>query len=298
MSTGAYPLRSMKQQVPEEQVRALEEGRAFVDGTGLCKVRVTGTNAPRWLNDLLTADIEGLAEGRAVRSLLLTPTGYVRADVHVLRIGEGFLLLQRPDQPAGIDELLRPYVLSSDVHMLDESGDLGVASVLDPGARTIGHAGNRPSILGEGMDLVFPAADSLRMVTMLVKKGLLEVGSEAVEVSRIRRGIPRFPVDVGEDSLPAEAGLESAIDFAKGCFLGQESVAKVRNLGHPPGVVRALRAQTRVDPGEPVLADGEEVGAVTSAAPLGEGSALLARVSWDARAANLATPRGDPLLPP
>ena len=100
---------------------------------------------------------------------------------------------------------------------------------------------------------------------------------------RIRRGIPRFPVDLDEDSLPAEADLEPTIDFTKGCFLGQESVAKVRNLGHPPRVVLALRSEEPTSAGEPVLAGGDEVGVVTSSTTIQHGSALLARVRWAAR---------------
>jgi folate-binding protein YgfZ len=113
----------------------------------------------------------------------------------------------------------------------------------------------------------------------------------------VRRGVARFPVDVDEDSLPAEAGLEPAIDLAKGCFLGQESVAKVRNLGHPPRVVLALRAEGPVGPGEPVVTGGREVGRVTSAAPAPDGMALLARVRWEARSEALTTVAGEPLRP-
>ena len=98
----------------------------------------------------------------------------------------------------------------------------------------------------------------------------------------IRRGIARTGVDLGPDALPAEAGLEDTIDFTKGCFLGQESVAKVANLGHPPRLVVAVRATTPVAPGATVLADGEPVGSITSAAHDDGGTAAIARVRWEA----------------
>ncbi len=88
--------------------------------------------------------------------------------------------------------------------------------------------------------------------------GSVPVGPEALEAWRIRHGLARFPVDLDADSLPAEAGLdvEPVIDRTKGCYLGQESVARVRNLGHPPRVVLGVRAETPLRPGAPVRSNG------------------------------------------
>jgi folate-binding protein YgfZ len=276
----------------EAEVAALEEGSAFVDGSRLRKIEVTGADAPAWLNDLLTAQVASLAEGQAARSLLLSPTGHIKADFHVLRRADGFLLLQDPEQPNSIDALLEPYLLSSEVRLHDVATDLGVTSVSERVAGMIVRTGSRPSISGLGMDIVFRATDAWKIEAMLLKKNLVEVGTAAVDAWRIRRGVVRFPVDVGEDSIPAEAGLEELIDFTKGCFLGQESVAKVRNLGHPSKVVLALRADGQVGGGDPVVVDDVEVGVVTSATSVGGGPVLLARVAWGSREAALSTRSG------
>jgi folate-binding protein YgfZ len=98
--------------------------------------------------------------------------------------------------------------------------------------------------------------------------------------------------DFGPDALPAEAGLEGTIDFTKGCFLGQESVAKVRNLGHPPWVLRLVRADGPILRGAPVLANGAIVGEVTSVAEGENGTDAIARVRWDAASGPLSTERG------
>ena len=82
-----------------------------------------------------------------------------------------------------------------------------------------------------------------------MRQDLVEVGEVTLEVRRIRAGTPRMGIDFGQDALPAEVGLDWTIDTAKGCFLGQESVAKVRNLGHPPRVLRHLRADAPVGAG-------------------------------------------------
>jgi folate-binding protein YgfZ len=282
------------------ELAALEEERAFADRSSFRTFEVGGADARTWLNDLLTAGVAGLEEGWARRSLLLGPTGRIRADVHVLPWGEGGLLLvQDPAQPASIADLLRPYVLSSAVTIADRSDDVALYCVPGRAADRVGWAGTRPSILGAGIDLVTSPAGSARLESMMLNKQLTEVGEDALEVWRIRRGVARFPVDITEASVPAEAELDHLIDLEKGCFLGQESVAKIRNLGHPPYVVRAASSDADVGPGAEVLAGGEVVGQVTSAAALAAtGTACLVRLRWGAAEAPLATPDGAALQVP
>jgi folate-binding protein YgfZ len=280
----------------EEELAALDEERAFADRSSYRKLQVQGGDARSWLNDLLTAGLADLGEGHARRSLLLSPTGYIRADVSVVATADAFILLQDPAQPRAIGDLLAPYVLSSAVTLTDRTAELSLYSVPGPGAGRVGFAGSRPSVLGEGEDLLTPSAGAARIESMLMNEQLTQVGGGALEVWRIRRGVARFPIDLTEASVPAEAALDAIIDAGKGCFLGQESVAKIRNLGHPAFVVRALRSPAEVRAGAEVLAGGVEVGRITSAAPApGGGTASLARVSWAAAEAALGTAEGVPL---
>ena len=99
-------------------------------------------------------------------------------------------------------------------------------------------------------------------------------------------------VDFGTDALPAEAGLEDAVDFTKGCFLGQESVAKVRNLGHPPRVLLRVRSHAPISPGARVLKGDVPVGEVTSVTQSVDVTDAIARVRWDAASDPLATTAG------
>jgi len=255
----------------ERQVQGLDDGRAVLDLEGWTLTEVRGAEAERWLNDLVTASTEGIRDGEAVRSLLLSPTGRIRADFHVLRspAGERFLLLQGPGQPDAVATLLTPYVLSSDVEL----------AAADP----------------TGL-LVTPRTGPGWTATRDGPSDAVPVGAEAVEAWRIRHGIARFPVDLDADSLPAEAGLdaEPVIDRTKGCYLGQESVARVRNLGHPARVVLAVRADAPLQPGLAVLAEGAHAGIVTSVEPDG-GSRAMVRIRWDARKADLTASGGIPL---
>jgi hypothetical protein len=105
--------------------------------------------------------------------------------------------------------------------------------------------------------------------------------------------------DFDDRSLPSEAGLDATIDATKGCFLGQESVAKVRNLGHPPAVLRPAAASTAVAAGTAVVADGApDAGVVTSAAVAGDGAgtAAIVRVRWSSATADLRTADGVDLV--
>ncbi|HEX9377479.1 MAG TPA: hypothetical protein VGB19_14745 [Actinomycetota bacterium] len=273
-------------------VRALEEDRAFVDLTGWRAVVVSGTDAVRWLNDLVTNRVDDIGEGLVRRSLFLDRTGRIRADVLATALpdGGGLCLVQDPVQARPIDELLGPYVLSSDVTLEDRTGDIGVVVVAN---------GGDPGSLLRFDDAHGEPGDAERrgsLRRLAERDALVEASLPDLELARIRAGLPRFWVDAGEDALPAEAGWEWMIDQAKGCFLGQESVAKVRNLGHPPRPVVALDGEGEVLPMAPIVAGGEEVGRVTSVAPNDAGgTACIGRIRWEAREAELSTAQGVPL---
>jgi tRNA-modifying protein YgfZ len=238
-----------------EEIEALEAGRGVLglDGWGATEVR--GADAERWLNDLVTASTHDLQAGETVRSLLLGPTGRIRADLRMARKDGGFLLLQGPGQPEPIAALLDPYVLSSDVELTPAR----------PGALALTpRPGPRWRLSDHGPDGV-------------------RVGREAFEVWRVRHAIPAFPRDVDVESFPSEAGLdeEPVVDRSKGCYLGQESVARIRNLGHPPRLVVPVEAWGSVHNGDPVFSPEAEVGVVTSVDP--HGPAAMVRIRWDAR---------------
>ena len=167
-----------------------------------------------------------------------------------------------------------------------------MVAVLGDGApRMTGPLVLMPSVTGAGTDFIL-ATDG-QMASRASGTGLVEVGPNDLETWRIRRGVARMMVDFGADALPAEAGLEDAIDFTKGCFLGQESVAKVRNLGHPPRVLlllRSGRADVRGCTG--LLKDGVIVGEVTSVAAASRAS-MRSSASGGMRRANPSRRRPD-----
>jgi tRNA-modifying protein YgfZ len=283
---------------PTDELAAIEGGRALARPDGLRIVRVTGADATAWLHDLVTADIESLEPGQARRSLLLTPTGRIRADFMVGRDADGIWLLQAGDQPNAVHDLLAIYVLSSDVVLTDTSAERSVSSLLDGAADRAGALGMRPSVLGPGCDLVRSGTDlETPWPVGSMPDDLVLVGPDAVERWRILHGDPRMGSDFEEGALPSAVGLDAAIDATKGCFLGQESVAKIRNLGHPPTVLRHRQVADAVVSGSPVFDAGADVGSVTSAASDVEGDTVaIIRVAWASRDAVLTTADGVPFL--
>lgn len=277
----------------ETQIDALKAGRAFVELADWWKIAVAGPEARGWLNDLLSADITAVGAGRSVRSLLLTPTGRIRADVTVIAWEDAFLLVQDSRQPSRIDEMLGPYVLSADVRLEDRTAGVYLAAIPEGDLDATKVTVSRPSCIGPGTDVLAGSADLLSSAL----EAHVPAAPEALEVWRIIRGMPRFPVDLTERSLPQEAALDDVIEYGKGCFLGQEAMAKIKRGGHPTQVVLAAHAERPVQAGEAVISEGDSVGVVTSAATVKGSCEAIVRVRWPSRAARLSTGSGVALRP-
>jgi folate-binding protein YgfZ len=284
----------------------LAAGTAFVDLTAWRKVAVSGSDATTWLNDLVSADIGDLDEGDARRSLLLSPTGQIRAEFTVAVQPDATLLLQDPAQPASIHDLLTRYVLSSDVRLEDRTGEVALLAV--PGASgasavmagdaaaVAGATPSAPSCVGAGVDILGPGA-AHGVLLDAMSADFTRVDATALDTWRVAAGLPRFGVDALEDDLPQEGGFGDAVAFDKGCYLGQEAMAKVRNLGHPRRMLLRLAADDAVAAGDVIQSGGRVVGAITSAAATGGRWVVLAKVRWEARDAALSTASGTPLSP-
>jgi folate-binding protein YgfZ len=274
----------------------LAAGTAFVDLTSWRKIAVSGSDATTWLNDLVSADIGALGEGEARRSLLLSPTGQIRAEFTVALQPDATLLLQDPAQPASIHDLLARYVLSSDVRLEDRTDACMLLAVPGATPASIALAGDAaavaaatpsaPSCVGAGVDLLGPVASHDVLIDAM-SSDFERVDAAALDAWRVAAGVPRFGVDALEGDLPQEGGFGDAVAFDKGCYLGQEAMAKVRNLGHPRRMLLRLEADRAVHAGDAVESGGRVVGAITSAAATGGGWSVLAKVRWDARDAPL-----------
>jgi tRNA-modifying protein YgfZ len=235
-------------------------------------VRAAGPDAIEYLQGQLSQDIGALAVGSSARSFVLQPMGKVDAWVRVTRTGADEAVL---DVDAGHGDALmarlRRFLLrtKADVDPLDWRA----VALRGPGA-----AAAVPVATGGDVLVVpagWPGVDGVDLVGRAVEPppGMPEADPSAYESLRIRSGVPRMGAELTEATIPAEAGqwvIDASVSFTKGCFTGQELVARIDSRGgHVPRRLRGLAvgAAERPPVGAPVVVDGAEVGKVTSVAP-------------------------------
>lgn len=245
-----------------EGVARLRPGGGGAGVAGACAlVWVEGPDAPGFLQGLLSNDVVALAPGSAARALLLTNKGKLQVDLRAHRDGpEAYTLVVEPAAGPGLAEALERYHFSEDLELLGPEP----AECL-----TVGGVPAPPSA---GADLVVPGAvpGTWDLVgadarALLGTAGLPEAPAEALEVLRVEAGAPLLGRDVTEGNLVQEAGLESvAVSFDKGCYLGQETVARAQYRGRVNRNLRGLRLDRPAAAGAAVHLDGREVGRVTS----------------------------------
>ncbi len=246
---------------------------AIVDRSDRGFVRVTGPDARSFLQALVSADVEALADGDAAESLLLHPQGKLDVAFRLVRVAGDDLWLDT-------DHGLAPQLVASlqrfrirvDVAIDDRSDGWGMISVVGADLAPGADGPCRVVRTRVGADVLGPSGELEAVRDRLLANGAVGVGPVAWEAFRIEQGIPVQPVDIDERTIPQEAELElDAVSFTKGCFIGQELVCRIDSRGH---VNRFLRRLTSIDerrpaPGDEVVAGGKVVGAVTSVTPDG-----------------------------
>ena len=223
---------------------------------------VTGPDAEDFLQGQLSQDVAGLAEGQSAWSLILQPQGRIDAFVRVTRQGADRFILDTDGPLEQVIIRLQRFMLRTDVAL--EPLDWQCIAVRGPGAAEAAVAGE---IVGPvptgGIDVIGPAPQ--------VSADVPSVDPETLETHRIRAGFPRMGVDIDDRTIPAEAEVVPfTVSFTKGCFTGQELVARMDSRGSTaPRYLRVLTLQGRPNLGsgdQITNADGADVGAVTSAA--------------------------------
>ncbi|MGN6425905.1 MAG: CAF17-like 4Fe-4S cluster assembly/insertion protein YgfZ [Leifsonia sp.] len=279
---------------PLAEQRALVEGGAIVDLSDRSVLTVTGPDRLSWLNSLTSQALTGLAPGESSETLLLDVTGRVEHAARVVDDGETtWLLVDRPEAD-GLRSWLDSMRFMLRVEVADRTDDLATIGTLgDPplpiaapnGVPLIWHdpwhavtagghqyaRGKHPGADWSWSERLVPR-DALPSIVARVESGELAVaGTLAADALRIAAWRPRFSTEVDERTIPHELDwLRTAVHLSKGCYRGQETVAKVHNLGHPPRrlVMLHLDGSEGVHPerGAVVSLDGREVGTVTSTA--------------------------------
>jgi folate-binding protein YgfZ len=276
---------------PAAEARALASGAGVVAFLSRGAVEATGADAPSFLHRLLSQDVATLVPGRARRAAFLTREGRVLVEPVVWRLEDRSLLVAERDALARALPTLSRYVVADDVTLADVSdrsahlllsgpvapdalaaagvpppspGAFVSADALAPGAFVLRRdLGDRPAF-----DVLVPADAAGLVLGRLAAASATPSGEDAFDVARVETGTPAYGAEVDERVLPTEAGLEEAVSFTKGCYLGQEVVTMARHRGHPPTLLVRLEVEGDAVPGReaPLVAGGKAVGRVTTAA--------------------------------
>jgi len=248
-------------------------------------IAVSGPDAAEYLQGQLTNDVEALEPGEGQYAALLDRKGHMQSDLRVLRpAAEEILLETEPGAREAVARHLSMYSIGREVAVADRSGETAVLSLIGPRSAEIAHGGaalpehacEEVAIGGvaclaagtaEGIDLIAAADDLPRLREALLAAGAVEVSEAAAEILRIEAGRPRFGAEMGTETMPAEAGIvEDVVSFTKGCYIGQETVARLHYKGRPNRHLRGLRLSAPAEPGAPLRLGEKEVGQLGSAA--------------------------------
>lgn len=232
-------------------------------------VVVSGDDATTFLQSLVSQDLDPIEQGGSARSMLLTPQGKLGVVFRATRVGDEWWLDTDADFGPVLAESLNRYRIRVKVEIVDHTETTGLVSAigeLDQPVTTLAI----PTKWGDvaGTDLLGPMSEA-RTTFDLLAQGHEVWTADRFEAFRIEQGVPRQGVDLDEKTIPQEAFLDvDAVSFTKGCFLGQELVARIDSRGHVNRYLRRLAVDGAVVPprGATVVAGDKEVGALTSAA--------------------------------
>jgi folate-binding protein YgfZ len=266
----------------DAQYRQLREECGLLDRSARGKLIVSGSEAAEYLQGQLTNDVEALAPGEGQYAALLDRKGHMQADMRVLRTSpEEIWVDTEPEALERARSHLEMYKVGREVAIADLTAERSILSLIGPRSVEIAgtaalpeHASEATSFNGiaclavgtaEGIDLIAKSANAAGLRDALVAAGAVEVGPEAAEVIRIEAGRPRFGAEMSTETMPAEAGIvERAVSFTKGCYIGQEPVARLHYKGRPNRHLRGLELSATATPGTSLRLGDKEVGKIGS----------------------------------
>jgi len=252
-----------------DDYRALRERCGLVDRSQRGKLALTGPGAVEFLNGQVTNELLDLRPGQGRYAAFLTNKGKMLGDLRVLVVGgddgEVSELLLDTERPAlqALFDMIRHYRIGYDVELHKRTLERALYSLIGPHAAAVAaraadipvtelpseehdHLGATIADTPDGLDVLCHAAAGEALAAALLDAGAEPVGEAAAEILRVERGRPRYGLDLDADTIPQEAGLnDRAVSFTKGCYVGQETVARLYYRGRPNRHLRGLRLAPR-----------------------------------------------------
>jgi len=255
----------------------------LVDRSERGKLALTGAEAKEFLQGQVTNDVEALTEGEGCYAAFLTHKGKMLGDLRILDAGDELLLDCERVALQELFTMIRRFKLGRAVELHKRTLDHALLSLIGPDARRLtgaedlpqqehshraGQLAERPVRLiatDLGVDVLCDVADTAQIAAALAAAGAVPAGEEAAEVRRVETGRPRYGVDLDDTVIPQEAGLnERAVSFEKGCYVGQETVARLYFRGKPNRHLRGLKLSAPAATGAVLRLGEREVGRLAS----------------------------------
>ncbi|HWF50376.1 MAG TPA: glycine cleavage T C-terminal barrel domain-containing protein [Solirubrobacteraceae bacterium] len=259
---------------------AITEACGLLDRSERGKLALTGAGAAEFLQGQVTNDVEGLEPGAGCYAAFLTPKGKMLGDLRILDAGNELLLDTERVALQELFNMIRRFRVGYDVEVHKRTLERGLLSLIGPDAAAVGRARELPEEehahqAGElagvqvrwirtdvGVDVLVEEPAAIGDVTVaLCDAGAVLVSEPTVEILRVERGRPRYGLDLDDSVIPQEAGLNArAVSFTKGCYVGQETVARLHYRGKPNRTLRGLSLSVPAHPGDELTLGERTVG--------------------------------------
>jgi folate-binding protein YgfZ len=295
---------------PRSEFAALVGGCGVYDLGFRARISLTGGDRVRWLNGMVTNNIRDLASGHGVYAFLLNPQGRILGDMVVYNLGERLVVETDRSQVEKIVATFDHYIIMDDVEVADISAEKTALGLAGPKSRAVLNAAGIDVPEMQPLEMITPRCncdcgcvectvvrsedaqqesyeiwlapqDVYKTWRSLIAAGATSAGSEALEMRRIVAGVPLYGVDMRERDLPQETEQMRALNFNKGCYVGQEIVERIRSRGnvHRKFTGFLLECAAAIAAAAKITSDEKEVGEVTSVAtvptPSGERTVAL-----------------------
>jgi tRNA-modifying protein YgfZ len=260
---------------PVREQRAMDRAAGLVDRSHRGVVSITGPDRLSWLHSLTSQHLEALPAGPTSQALILDPNGRVEHHLTLADDGTTTWIHTEPGTATALVEFLNSMRFMLRVEVADVTGDYAVVTVAGPeaeqAAAPLAEAAVARTEVAVGVDYLVPRGPLAGLAAAAQERGARLAGSWAYEAFRIAAHQPRYGLDTDHKTIPHEVGwIETAVHLSKGCYRGQETVARVHNLGHPPRRLVFLHLDGSVDRlpahGDEVTLEDKAVGFVGSTA--------------------------------
>jgi folate-binding protein YgfZ len=276
------------------EYQSLTRTAALLDLSFHGRLCLVGADAQKFLNGQVTNNVKELKPGQGCYAALVTAKGKMESDLNIYRLDSEMLLDFEPGYSERVRQRLEKFIIAEDAQVIDAAPAYGLLSLQGPEAAAIltrwspglaaptetmavvktseeTYLAQQSRAAAPGYDLFIPIVAMQRVAAQFVDLGARWCGWEALEIARVEAGVPRFGADMDESNLAPEALGPRAISYAKGCYIGQEVIARIRSRGHVTKSLCALRLEAsageKPSKGGKVYFGGQEAGYITSSAP-------------------------------